>query len=46
MANLSWDQNSITKGASKTIGKRKIVDPPKSSTTDGGGDTKVFKIYY
>ena len=32
MANLSWDQNSITKGASKTIGKRKIVDPPKAPT--------------
>ena len=44
MANLSWDQNSITAGQSKTIGKRKIVDPPKASTGDGGGDTKSLKF--
>ena len=44
MANLSWDQNSLTAGASKTIGKRKIVDPPKSSTTDGGGGGESLKF--
>lgn len=44
MANLSWDQNSLTAGASKTIGKRKIVDPPKSSTTDSGGGGESLKF--
>ncbi len=45
MANLSWDQNSLTAGASKTMGKRKIVDPPKSSTTDGGsGNSESLKF--
>jgi len=37
MSNLSWDQNSLTAGASKTIGKRKIATPPKASTSGGSG---------
>lgn len=44
MANLSWDQNSLTAGASKTIGKRKIVDPPKASTGGGSGSGESLKF--
>tara|TARA_S200002703_G_scaffold33330_1_gene28858 strand:- start:1349 stop:1846 length:498 start_codon:yes stop_codon:yes gene_type:complete len=37
-----WDENSISAGASKTIGKRKIPPPPSSSTTgsDSGESLK------
>jgi hypothetical protein len=45
MANLSWDQNSITAGKSKTIGKRKIVEPPKPSTGSGSGESKDKTLY-
>jgi len=44
MSNSMWDENSISAGASKTVGKRKIANPPKSSTTDGGGDGKSLKF--
>ena len=39
MANLSWDQNAITAGQSKTIGKRKIAKP----TTSGSGGSRFSK---
>mgnify|MGYP003111023948 FL=1 len=42
MSNSMWDENSISAGASKTIGKRKIPPPPSSSTTgsDSGESLK------
>ena len=37
MSNSMWDENSISAGASKTIGKRKIAEPATS-----GGDKSRF----
>ena len=45
MANLSWDQNAITAGQSKTIGKRKIAEPQTSGSAKSRFTTTQNTVY-
>ena len=45
MSNSMWDENSISAGASKTIGKRKIAEP-KTSGSDKSRLTTTQQTVY